>query len=308
VFVSTGSLLYYIMTGRLAFSLLLAAPWMMQRVMYGWGRSYLLGHFFGLMAMYFIRARAAGSRLKAKQVVMIGFGVLVVLCMFPFLGMMRGMKQQLGLNASSFSGDLVRMTMTQTDPLDMMQTYLGTNSAISGFEPSYYHLTVDTRPKWGTVYLYQYIFQPIPRVLFPGKGDGYSWARDLLGVDVDPRVIAIGMAPGAVGGAFEEWGWIGIPAEFLFTGWLIGWAEKRARRKPRLPYVQVGYAGLYSMMQAMGRSPLLNWIAQRWAFGYGIPVVILWLVHRRAMERARTGRQRTARSVGSPMTASGSTA
>ncbi len=121
-------------------------------------------------------------------------------------------------------------------------------------------------------------------------------------------MVAIGMAPGAVGGAFQQWGWIGIPAEFLFTGWLIGWAEKRARHKPRLPYVQVGYAGLYSMMQAMGRSPMLNLIPLRWAFTYGIPVIILWLVHRSAMERARMGRERAARSVVSPMTASGSTA
>ncbi len=111
LFVSTGSLLYYVLTGRLGFSLLLAAPWMVQRAIYGWGRNYLLGHFFGLMAIYFIRARVAGSRLKAKQVVLIGFGVLVVLCVFPFLAAMRSLKQQLGLNASSFSGDMVRMAV-----------------------------------------------------------------------------------------------------------------------------------------------------------------------------------------------------
>ncbi len=55
LFVSTGTILYYIATGRLGMSLLLSTPWLAGRLIYGHGRSHLLGHFFSLMAVFFLR-------------------------------------------------------------------------------------------------------------------------------------------------------------------------------------------------------------------------------------------------------------
>jgi hypothetical protein len=293
LFVSTAATLYYILTDRLGMSLLLALPWVGSRVLYGWGRNVLIGHFFALMSVFFLKRRLHNSgAVKRSQALIIGLGVLIVLCLFPFLGMVRSLKKGLNLNASSFSGDVVRMAASNSDPVDMMQTYIGTNSAISGFEPTLYHLLHDRQPGWGVSYLYYYVFLPIPRVIFPDKGTSYIWEQRLLGIDWDPRVTLIGMAPGAVGGAYEEWGWIGIPAEFLFTGWLIGWAEERARRKPNAAYVQVGYAGLYSMVPLLGRSTLLGLIPMKWSFAYGIPVLILWFVHKNALEEVRLARSR----------------
>jgi O-antigen polysaccharide polymerase Wzy len=288
LFVSSGTVLYYILTGELKMSLLLAGPWIIFRIIMGWGRSHLLGHFFALMAIYFIRQRQTGAaKVTSSQIAAIGGAVVVILMLFPLLSDWRGLKNQLHLNVTSVSKDTLMMVGAGTDPQDLLQTYMGTNSAITGFEQSLSHIVNDPRPEFGTQYLYFYLFKPIPRILWPGKGTPYSWPKRLLGIEDDPLLTSIGAAPGAIGMAYEQWGWIGIIFEFMLTGFVIRKAEEAALLRPGALHVQLGYAGLYSMVPQLGRDSLLYMISSFWLFKFGIPVLILWRMARTAAVRAR---------------------
>ena len=286
VYVSTGSTLYYILTGRLWISLLLAGPWLAARVVKGFGRINIVGHFMALVAVHFGRAaRSEHYRPKRTQVVLLMLTILVVaIVAFPVLAMTR----RLGKETSMSMTDIFEVAMrSKLNTTELLAANLGTNSSLAGFEPSLYHILVDSRPKLGTWYLYFYFIQPIPRIVWPGKGVVFDWPLWLLGVDWDPTVAILGMAPGSIGGAFEQWGWLGIPGEFLFTGWLIGWAEEKARRRTDAAYIQLAYVGLYTLMPQLGRDSILYMIASRFLFVYGIPVFVLWCIHKRATAQAR---------------------
>jgi hypothetical protein len=184
------------------------------------------------------------------------------------------------------------MVQAGANPQDMLQTYMGTNSSIAGFEATLSHLMNDQRSELGTQYLYYYFIKPIPRIIWPGKGTPYTWPKVLRGVDFDPLLAVIGAMAGSIGMAYEEWGWLGIPLEFLFAGWLIRKAEEMAQRRPEALHVQLGYAGLYGMLPMVGRDSLLDLIANYWLFQYGIPVFILWRMYKAAERRA--GRRKAA--------------
>ncbi len=79
--------------------------------------------------------------------------------------------------------------------------------------------------------------------------------------------------------AYEEWGWLGIPLEFLLTAWIIRKAEEAARRRPDAMHIQLGYAGLYSMLPQLGRDSIFYMIANFWLFKYGITAFILWRMY-----------------------------
>jgi hypothetical protein len=281
--VSTGTVLYYIVTGRLYMSLFLAGPWLTLRLIYGWGRIFIIGHVFALAAIYFLRATRQGrSELKAGQTITLMAAIAVLaFVVFPILSVVRGLKASLGMRSTTFSSDVVEGALNaQFSVPDLASKFFSTKSEISGFEPTYYHLLMDNRSALGTHYLYYFFFQPIPRVIWPGKGTPYTWPEYLRGIQVDPAVGLMGMAPGSIGMAFQEWGWVGIIFEFLFTGWLMRWAEETVRRRPEAVYVQLGYAGFYSMLPQLGRDSLLYMISQRWIYIYGPAVFVLWIVYK----------------------------
>src|SRR5579875_585148 len=290
--ISCATVLYYIATGRLGISLLLAGPWLGLRVLSGWGRTNLIGHFFALMSVYFLkrrkRERVAG---KTRQALVIGCGVVSVLVLFPLMGMLRGLRSELGGSAK----DAIMMVRSTTDPGDVAQTYFGTNSPVSGFELTLSHLVNDKRSELGTQYLYYFFFQPIPRIIWPGKGSPYSWPEKLRGIEVDPLLGIIGAAPGSIGMAFEQWGWLGIPLEFILTGLIIRRWEEAARRRPKALHVQLSYAGLCSLVPQLGRDSLFYMISQFWLFKFGIAVFILWIIYR--SELARSGLRTTSARV-----------
>jgi hypothetical protein len=277
--VSSASVLYFTLTGHLRGALLLAAPWVLGRTIYGHGRSYLIGYFFALMAVFLLKAKTRrGPAINRGQVVAISVAVIVILLLFPLMSSLRGLKAEFHMSAMSLSTDALKMTQMGADPQDLMQSYMGTNSAVAGFEPTLFHLLTDPRSEMGTQYLYYYFIKPIPRVLWPGKGTPFTWPEKLRGVEMDPALGFMGAAPGAVGMAYEEWGWLGIPFEFLLTGWMLRKWEEAVRRRPGSLHIVLGYAGLFSMLPEMSRDGMLYMIASFWLFQWGIPVVILWMM------------------------------
>jgi hypothetical protein len=293
LFISTGTILYYITTGSLGTSLALAAPWIGFRVVYGWGRSFLLGHFFALMAVFFLNARSRKStgRKKASQTMVIGLAILTVLVLFPLMAMLRALKSTFHMGAGAISSDAVSMVQSGADPQDLLQAYVGTDSSIAGFETTLDHLLNDKRSELGTQYLYYYFFEPIPRIVWAGKGTPYSWPEQLRGIPADPLLAIVGAAPGSVGMAYQQWGWLGIPIEFILTGLIMRKAEESVRRRPKVLHLQLAYVGLYSMLPQLGRDSLFYMIPNAWLFRFGIPVFILWLMYRSAAATERVHRR-----------------
>ncbi len=95
--------------------------------------------------------------------------------------------------------------------------------------------------------------------------------------------------------AFEQWGWLGIPLEFILTGLIIRRWEEAARRRPKALHVQLSYAGLCSLVPQLGRDSLFYMISQFWLFKFGIAVFILWIMYR--SELARSGLRTTSARV-----------
>jgi oligosaccharide repeat unit polymerase len=288
--VSTGVILYYILTGNLGKSLLPAVPWMIFRLVSGWGRSHLLGLFFALMGIYFLKSRSSsGSRISSRQVLALSCAVLFVLILFPILSLMRGLRSQFHLQ-SLVSKDLFRIVERSSDPAELIQGYVGTGSSITGFEQTLSHLLNDPHCDMGSQYLYYFFFKPIPRIIWRDKGTPYTWAQKLGGVEDDPLLTIIGAAPGSIGMAYQEWSWPGIVLEFLFTGWFLCKMEELVRHRPERLDVQLAYAGIYSMLPQMGRDSLLYMIANFWLFKFSIPVMILWFMYRKAAQHSRVRR------------------
>ncbi len=287
LFVSTGALLYYIVTGRLGMSIIIAGPWMLMKLISGWGRTNLLGHLFSLMAIYFLKVRFEHRKQKkSTHALFLSGAVVVVLVLFPFLAEIRSLKQSFHMDTSALSKDAIAMVGQGADPQDLMQSYLGTNSSVAGFETTLSHLINDKKSELGTQYLYYYFIQPIPRIIWPGKGTPYTWPERLRGIEVDPLLALIGAAPGSIGMAFQEWGWLGIPFEFMLTGWILRKAEEAARSRSDALHVQLGYAGLYSMLPQLGRDSIIYMISTFWLFKYGIAMFILWRMYKAAPTRA----------------------
>jgi hypothetical protein len=284
LFVSSGATIIYAATGNLPGCLTMAAPWIIYRISFGYARTHLVGFFFGLLALYLFKRQQETRRLSFQGFVLVAIIAFTVIIVFPLLGLVRSSFQGASLDSLQ---KLVGVSTVVNAEL-MISIWLGTGSSLAGFEPTLGFLTSSVSPAWGTYYVYYYLIQPLPRVLFPWKGYPPTLANVLFDRPFDADFF--GNAPGAIGMAFEQWGWIGIPMEFLFTGWFLRRCENWLERKPEAVYRQLAYSGLFSLIPQLGRDSLIFMIAMRWLFVYGATVSVLWWMERsvRARAQART--------------------
>jgi hypothetical protein len=294
IYVSVACLLHYILTGRLGWTLLFAGPWLASRIALGWGRNNIVAFLFGLMAIHFGRNSRTSRPELGKAILLMLAAFVFIVVFFPLLSVTRALSHEKGLGARDAFDIALHTKMSAADILDAL---LSTHSSITGFELSLYHILVDKRPHLGTEYLYYYFIQPIPRIIWHGKGSPYEWPYWLLGIDWDPIPALAGQAAGSIGHAFMEWGWTGIVAEFLFTGFLMRWAEERARRKTDAAYAQLAYAGFYGILPGLGRESVLTMLAFKWLQVYGLTVIILWFIHRAAQARTLQAMMRLTRGA-----------
>jgi hypothetical protein len=280
LFVTSGVTLLYIATGRLWYSILLAIPWLASSITNGYGRINVLGLFMALLCTWLLRGSVGRRRLPISHgALIVGTLVLVLLAFFP------GTKQSRTFFAEYPGvGGVQQAFQLNFEP----QTWLATTSDVMGYETTLYHLQRDTEPAWGTYYLYYAALQPIPRLLWEDKPVPTTLAEHWLGIQPDLRYLQLGLAPGAVGMAFQQWGWVGIPLEFIFAGWFFRRAEEMAIRRYRRPHIMLTYAGLFSLLPQIGRDGLIYMLTQRWLFIYGLPVMIM-LIASRARKRHKLG-------------------
>jgi oligosaccharide repeat unit polymerase len=272
LFVSTGVTLLYIVTGRLSVSLLLAVPWLASTITSGYGRINVIGLFMALLCVSaFLRPTRHSQRSVSHAIVILSAVGLVLLVFFAGTTQSRTFFANNG--GFEATGEAFRLNFNPG-------TWFGTTSDIMGYETTLYHLQHDREPAWGTHYLYYFVLQPIPRLLWHSKPIPTTLADQWFGIEPDTRYLQLGLAPGAVGMAFQQWGWLGIPLEFIFTGWFFRRAEEWAMRRHRHPHVLLGYAGLFSLLPQVARDGLLYMLAERWLFIYGLPVFVMLLADR----------------------------
>lgn len=273
LFISTGATVLYIVTGRLSLSVAVALPWLFSAIGFGYGRINVVGFLIALLAVRLMKGWRTDARWTRGRLQALFLGALLVVILivvFP------GTK----LERSFFSDTPLSRAVPIAVANNLHEsTWVSTTSDIAGFETTLYHLQVSDRPALGTYYLYYYFIRPIPRLMWPEKPVPPTLAEEWLGIPFDPHYF--GFAPGSVGMAYQQWGWWGIPGEFLLTGWFLAKAERWVRRRFGSYYAILAYAGIFSLIPQLGRDSLLYMISDRWLFVYGAPVVILWALGER---------------------------
>jgi hypothetical protein len=280
LFVASGALVLYATTGRLIPSLGTAAPWMAIRALSGWGRVNILAFLLALVCLRLLYVGRSGAATRVvHRVQLLALGVALAGTLLIFFPAARTSRDFFA------RGDLSSRIRDAFQTNFAPETWLSTTSDIQGYETTLYHLQKDRKPAFGTYYIYYYFLQPIPRLIWPDKPLPTTLAQQWLGISPDLKLIELGLAPGAVGMAFQQWGWLGIPAEFLFTGWFFRRAESWAFQRRRVAYARIAYAGLFSLLPQMTRDGLLYMLANRWLLLYAPPVVLLFLISRTRRQR-----------------------
>lgn len=269
-FASTGTILLYLLNGRLFVSIALAVPWFVVRQTGGWTRVNVIAHLAALICLMFIRWRKEFAfKVMAQAAVLAVAVAFTVLVFFPAAGSVRAG----GGNFRDFSAqELTEVFLRNFDPKEIRQT----SRELSGFEATAYMLEVNHPPTWGLYYAYFYFIKPIPRTVWPAKPLPPDLAEWILGVPEDVKYF--GLAGGAIGDALFAWGWMGIPLEFLLTGWAFRRLESTAVERQPSASALLAYAGFFSLLPQLGRDSLIHMISERWLFMYGIPVFLLWYV------------------------------
>lgn len=267
-FASTGATALYILTGNLLPSLAITAPWFMMKVSKGWSRVALIAYFASLICVLVVNW---GRRFWVKSYThgaMLVIGALFAILVFlPAAGAVRVAQ----INFLELSGaELKTALLRNFDTNDLAHTA----RELSGFESTVYMLETRHPPTWGTYYVYFYLIKPIPRVLWTGKPLPPDLAEWIFGIPEDTRYF--GLAGGAIGDALFAWGWLGIPLEFIFTGWAFRRLEFRCVDRRPTTAALLAYAGFFSLLPQLGRDGFIHMVSERWLFVYGGPALLFW--------------------------------
>jgi hypothetical protein len=257
--VPAGAILYFASTKALLRSLVLAAPWFANLLLFGYARYMFLNLGVGLLVVGFVEFAGAGMGRRTQALL----ATLVVAALLLLLAM-RGDRQFLQSGNSAI--DAFNTTFSQ--PVD---SALGD---FAGFEGTWYTIhTLDTfTPRYGTGIIYNLVFQQIPRIVWADKplGVQFTWGG-ILGTE-DTSVWQGSMAAtsdsiwfntavkGSIGYALEEWGWLGIAVNFFLTGLFFGWVEKRFAASSHSAAWVAFYASVYGFIIMQGRNALFDYL------------------------------------------------
>ena len=102
-----------------------------------------------------------------------------------------------------------------------------------------------------------------------------------LGINFAPRDLTrYAAAPGAIGEAYLQYGFIGIIIIFWLTGVCLSWAQRLFIGLSGSPAVESGYAILYGSMCLLGRDSFFSFLPFYILFT-GIPLGLAYLIERR---------------------------
>ena len=283
LFIATGCILCYAWTRNYWLTLLVGGPWILGKLYQGWGRNSLMIFFLAFFVLTLIQARQTRGIPMARQRNWFHLTISVVLVLgfliiFPVIRYQRDFFQAHGPSPSRIISGIqeayaLRHRGTLTEDL-------------AGFNDSLYFLAQVPKTinyQYGIEYLYKYLIAPIPRMLWREKPLGYTdWSvTRWLEIRVpfsDPR--RYGAAPGSIGEAYLNGGWLGIILIFGLTGFCLSLANTLFLQQRTSPAIQTGYAMIYGYICLLGRDSFLS-VFPFFLLFTGIPVAIAFFLETR---------------------------
>ncbi len=209
-----ASILFFLATGNIFGALALSLPFLLSNLWWGWGRQALFSFGISLLltAGLMPRLRPLKRRVAVIASIIILAGAMAV---FGVLGKNRQAIQQYYYMKSGPISNYEKSTSDE---------YL---SGLVGFEISLHWLKFSPEKfpfEWGANYFYQLFILPIPRIWWPEKHN--IFASFTSRTFKEDRSYLWGAAPGCIGDAWENGGWLGIIILFSLAGGLGGLAQR----------------------------------------------------------------------------------
>jgi hypothetical protein len=263
-----ASILFFLGTGNIFGALALAVPFLLSRLWWGWGRQGLFTLGISLLLTAGLIPRL--QPLKRLRTVIVSIIILAgVMGVFGVLGKSRQAFQSYYYTKSGPITNYVESTREE---------YL---SGVVGFEISLHWLKFapETFPfEWGANYFYQLFILPIPRIWWPGKHNIFAsnTARTFY------MSYLWGAAPGCIGDAWENGGWLGIIILFSLAGGLGGLAQ---RAKDWKSYPVTGLL-LFVVAYPYAISAVRDGLSVLTTALYvqGIPILLTYLIEKRLIK------------------------
>jgi hypothetical protein len=268
LFLIPAPVLFYLSTQRIFPTLIISAPFIILRLWWGYGRQGLVH--LGL-SLLLAAGLASGVTQRRKA--------LAVTCAFLLLAGAALVFGVLGENRSAVQA----YVYTKTGPITKF--YETTTSHylydLVGFEISLHWLkfTPSVFPYlWGSNYLYQFFILPIPRILWPGKHN--IFASFTPSGYVNDMSYLWGNAPGCIGDAWMNGGWLGIIIIFSLTGSICALWQK-AKDWQAFPITGLLiFICTYPMAITLVRDGLSALAAM--LYFLGVPILLTYLIERKS--------------------------
>lgn len=261
LFIPVACTLLFAITRKPLPAILLSAPWFLNRLYIGWERYSFVTFIIAILVIwYYYRREIHVSRQQGVLLATLGIASVFLL---TIMNTDRHLFRENGFSL----GTVATATSASTSDLAF------TTNFIAGYEATLYLL--DRVPEdlsfgYGGMYIYRYLVQPIPRILWSGKPTMFGFPT--IG---DP--IFWGAAPGSIGEAYGGYGFAGIALIFFATGWIIRRVEDGFWRSSRSPILLAAYAGGYASLIQIGRDSFFMMLPQ-YFMTWGIPLIAAWVL------------------------------
>jgi hypothetical protein len=272
--------IFLLTTGNYWLTLLLVTPFALARVWTGWARQSLVHCGLSLVVAALLSPVLPRAKRRLGAVVL-GLLLIFAASVFGVLG-----KERTAIQSYYYWGQGPVTTYAEST----WQEYL---AALVGFEISLHWLKYAPAVfpyEWGANYLYQFFVLPIPRVLWPDKRNIFAPTAYVR----NPRYL-MGCAPGCIGDAWLNGGWLGILVLFSLTGVVCGWWQ---RAKTWRAYPVTGlfiFAATYPLSIGLVRDGLSAIAIQ--LYFLGVPGILTFLVERSCKIQGNNRRPQKVQSV-----------
>jgi hypothetical protein len=226
-----------------------------------------------------------GKKLKKSHYIFIGGLLVFALIASAMINQNRAIFSQNGL--ASIQEENISAN-------NVFSEFTSSKSPIAGFEQ-----TVAVLAKWedfryGTVYLYKFIIQPIPRMFWHGKPTGVDilpLLKYYFGSGPKPLVGSeniggsyeknewYGYVYGSVGETYAEFGWPGLFVINFLIGYSLKRIETKFSRSAKTPASITAYAGFYSMILLSGRVSIIS-VLSSWLWYFGVICLLVYLLEK----------------------------
>lgn len=278
--VISGILLYYSSTGKILSSIVMALPWEINQIYYGYTRYMLIVLGVGIFAVWL--AKKDKRRINWTEGILVA-GIAV--CSIILLILMRS--NRMFISQGESFGSLIESVQRSS-----VDNAIGD---FSGFEGTWYMIsTLGYRtPMFGSNIIYNLFIKPIPRIIWSGKylQREFTWIDLFTATDYSNQLYTqlgetedlwyIGAVKGSIGYSLEEWGWAGLFINFFLTGLILAWMEFKFSTASIIspPWI-AAYAATYGLIAMLGRNDIFSVLTNHILLFYLPYIFFNWWIKR----------------------------